>query len=119
LCIEATILCQSFRNSQKCICKAYHTQASSTTDTLCILSEILRGSNFKSSRTRKKTIIFYRVLYRSETIPHCIFNLVDGMLIWGFDKNRARKWILNIFDKSIFLFSKDLLVDVSSKTEAK
>jgi len=80
--------------------------------TSCILHQVLVRSDFECSSSRYDGFVFNCVLYRSQSISDSLLCLSNGVIIWAFDQNSAREWVLDSFNKGILVLPQNLLVDM-------
>ena len=112
LSIKSRILGQSSWHNQQCICKCMHTKLDLSRYTCsCHLHQVLVSSDFECSSSRYDALVFNCVLYRSQSISDSLLCLSNGVIIWAFDQNSAREWVVDSFNKGILVVPQNLLVD--------
>lgn len=75
------------------------------------------GSNLESTTSWDYALVLHDVLDRSKTISDGLLGLSDRVVVWTLDQNGAGESVLNIFNESVFIVSKDLLIDVSGPSK--
>ena len=84
---------------------------------LGVLHKGLSARDLKGTSSRHEDLILDGILDGSESISDGLLGLSDGVIIGTLDQDSAGERILNTLDEGILVVTKDLLVDVSGKTE--
>lgn len=75
------------------------------------------GGNLESTTSWDDALVLHDVLDSSKTISDGLLGLSDRVVVWTLDQNGAGESVLNIFNESVFVVSKDLLIDVSGPSK--
>lgn len=117
LCIKARIDSQSAGHNHQSVSKTVDTQLSfAAYASLCPILKMLTACHFERTSSWNYTLVLNCVDHSAQAITNCFLDLSNSVVIRSLDKNSAREWVVNTFNKSVLIVTKSLLVDVAGPT---
>jgi hypothetical protein len=78
---------------------------------------VFTGSNFECTTTWHYGFVFHGILDRTKTISNGFLSLGNLVVVWTFDQDGAREWVLDTFKECVLIITKNLLIIMLAETK--